>query len=187
MVNRTRNQILNAFNKLIKNKDIDKISVEMIIREADISKATFYRYFADKYDVMNLNFKLLLDSYSKPGICTGYENLYLALFQYGQKNWKFLQRAFDTTGHNSFCEYIGEYSYHLIDVITTQNRAGNGLTEAEKLQCNVFCIGVAFMYRQWIFDQYHLSSVEAAHALFELMPRSLRDYWWTDTKTSSVH
>lgn len=180
MVNRTRKQIVNAFNKLIKNRDIENISVEMIIQEAEISKATFYRYFSDKYDVMNYNFKLLLDSYSKPGLCTGYEDLYRALFSYGRKNWKFLQRAFHTTGHNSFCDYIGQYSYQLVEQITLQNRNHSGLTEAEKLQCNVFCIGVAFMYQQWIFDQYQLSADEAAHALFELMPHTLRNYWWLE-------
>ena len=37
------------------------ITVADIIAEADVSKATFYRYFHDKYDVMNSNYKELLD------------------------------------------------------------------------------------------------------------------------------
>lgn len=152
----------------------------MIIHEADISKATFYRYFKDKYDVMNFNYKELLDNYSSPEESGSYRELYEKLYQYGIRNWKFLQRAFETTGYNSFCEFIGTYSYELIEKITGQNRGGQGLTETEKLQCDVFCIGVSFMYRNWIFEKYPLSPSEAADALYDIMPASLRDYWWID-------
>ena len=47
MVNRTANAILSGFNRLIEEFDFQKISVEMIMREADVSRSTFYRYFKD--------------------------------------------------------------------------------------------------------------------------------------------
>lgn len=185
MIQRTRKNIIHAFNQLIKNHDIEQISVEMIIRKADISKATFYRYFNDKYDVMNANYKELLDYYASSGNCKSYLELYELLYKYGIRNWKFLQRAFNTTGYNSFCRFISEYSTNLIVQITMLNRGGAGLTETEKLQCDVFCIGVSFMYRNWIFEKYPLSPAEAAQALYEIMPATLRDYWWiTDAAAS---
>lgn len=178
MVDRTRKDIINAFNILIRKNSIEKISVEMLIKEAGISKSTFYRYFSDKYDVMNYNYKALLDCYAAPTASSSYLDLYKNLYKFGIKNWKFLQRAFNTTGKNSFCEFIEMYSREFIDKITMLNRNGNGLTEAEKLQCDVFCIGVSFMYRNWIFEKYPISPEEAAQALYEIMPKTLRDYWW---------
>lgn len=178
MISRTRKNIIDAFNQLIKSHDIENISVAMIVREADISKATFYRYFSDKYDVMNANYKELLDHYASPGKSGSYLELYELLYKHGIRNWKFLQRAFDTTGYNSFCKFIGEYSNAMIEKVTRQNRNGAGLTEAEKLQCDVFCIGVSFMYRNWIFEKYPLTPAEAARALYDIMPATLRDYWW---------
>ena len=53
--------ILDAFNRLIAEKDFQKISVEMIMNEAKVSRSTFYRYFKDKYEVMNANYKNVLD------------------------------------------------------------------------------------------------------------------------------
>ena len=47
MVNRTLVAILDGFNRLIKEHDFHKISVEMIMKEADVSRSTFYRYFKD--------------------------------------------------------------------------------------------------------------------------------------------
>ena len=42
---RTRKAIMNAFDKLISSKDINKITVSAIAREADIDRKTFYLHF----------------------------------------------------------------------------------------------------------------------------------------------
>ena len=52
MVNRTLSAIISGFNRLITEVDFQKISVEMIMNEAGVSRSTFYRYFKDKYEVM---------------------------------------------------------------------------------------------------------------------------------------
>ena len=56
MKDRTQEAILNAFNTLIEKNDFDKITIQMIIDEAGVGRTTFYRYFKDKYDVMNYNY-----------------------------------------------------------------------------------------------------------------------------------
>lgn len=179
MSERTRQDILRAYNKLITRLDMEKISVEKLAKEAGISRATFYRHFKDKYDVMNYNYKILLDSMSRPEVSSGYEELYEKLYRYGRMNWKFLQRAFSTHGINSLCEYIATYSCEFVEKMTVMNR-GTGFTEAERIQMDVFTIGISTMYKKWIFDQYNLSAKEAAKALFEIMPPTLREMWWVD-------
>ena len=59
---RTELDILLALNRLIARMDMEKITTEKIVAEAKISRATFYRYFKDKYDVLNRNYKELLDN-----------------------------------------------------------------------------------------------------------------------------
>ena len=66
MVDRTLKAITDGFTRLIGEVDFQKITVDMIMKEAGISRSTFYRYFKDKYDVMNANFKNLLDYYIVP-------------------------------------------------------------------------------------------------------------------------
>lgn len=178
MQERTRRDILRAYNTLIKKSSMERITIDQLVKEAGISRATFYRYFKDKYDVMNYNYKILLDSMGTPEKSNSYKDLYRNLYKYGQKNWKFLQNAFETTGRNSFGEYIETYSMQLVEQITMHNRGGSGLTETEKLQCDVFIRGIPYMYRKWIFEKYTLSPDEAAQALYEIMPATLRDLWW---------
>ncbi|MBR3178888.1 MAG: helix-turn-helix transcriptional regulator, partial [Clostridia bacterium] len=55
--------------RLIRKAEFESLTVNDIVREAGISRATFYRHFRDKYDVMNFNyFRLLMFSYKC--ICT---------------------------------------------------------------------------------------------------------------------
>ena len=83
MVKRTQKAIVDAFNRLISRKRFGDIAVADIIAEADVSKATFYRYFHDKYDVMNSNYKELLDEFMNLGECSSYRDLYFRLYQAG--------------------------------------------------------------------------------------------------------
>lgn len=49
---RTRQQILSAFLELLRNKPYDMISVSEISGASLITRSTFYRYFADKKDLL---------------------------------------------------------------------------------------------------------------------------------------
>ncbi len=178
MNKRTRRDIVTAFNKLIYKHELDQITVEMIVREAGVSKATFYRYFKDKYDVMNFNYKELLDRLVESPHCKSYRDLYYSLFSIGRREWKPLRYAFESTGVNSMENYIFSYSKDLVCNITKKNRDGMFFSPAEELQIDVFCSGISAMYKKYILDEYDMSPDVAADALFDIMPPSLRDYWW---------
>ena len=178
MVNRTYKAIIDAFNRLIEEHDFHKISVEMIMKEASVSRSTFYRYFKDKYEVMNANYKNLLDEYIAPERSSNYRDLFYHLFQYGQENLKIFRKAMSSTGFNSFSNFICEYSYKTALAITKANRNGEGFTPIEELQADVFCNGICAVYRNMVLQRYHIDPSEAADALYEMMPESLKYYWW---------
>lgn len=47
----SRIRIIETFAALLRKKPVSKISVEEIIKQAGVSKPTFYRHFKDKYDL----------------------------------------------------------------------------------------------------------------------------------------
>ena len=106
MVDRTKQAIVASFNHLITEVDFQKISVDMILKEAGVSRSTFYRYFKDKYEVMNANYKDLLDYYVSPHRSRNYRELFVGLFEYGLKNLAVFRRALESTGFNSFSNFI---------------------------------------------------------------------------------
>lgn len=168
--------ILLALNRLIARMDMEKITTEKIVEEAKISRATFYRYFKDKYDVLNRNYKELLDGCLRQ--CGGYRELFTLLYRHAREEWSDFHRAFSTTGVNSFENYISRYSRSVVEQITSENRDGQGLTSKEQLQLDVFCRGISDMYKKWTLGQYALDADAAADALFAMMPATLRDYWF---------
>lgn len=177
VVNRTEYDIVGAFNELVTRYDFEKISVKMIYETAGISKATFYRHFHDKYDVMNYNYKMLLDHCGSMDCVHSYRDLYFQLFAGAQEYWGPIKKFFRSTGYNSFRHFIATYSYDFAESITKMNRNGEGFTEAERLQCVVYVYGIAEMYERWTYGQINLTPEEAADALFDIMPISLRNYW----------
>ena len=186
MVNRTLNAIMSGFNRLISEVDFHKISVEMIMKESGVSRSTFYRYFRDKYDVMNANFKNILDYYVTPGRCSNYRDLCFHMFSYAQDNLKAFKRALDSTGFNSLSNFISEYAYDTALKITRHNRGGEGFTPAEELQVDVFCNGICAVYRNIANQRYKIDPSVAADALYEMMPESLKHLWWTQSLPQPV-
>ena len=177
MVKRTEKAIVDAFNSLISYKRFDDITVADIILEAEVSKATFYRYFHDKYDVMNSNYKELLDTFLNLEDCSSYRDLYYRLYRAGATKLRDIRGTFGSSGVNSFEAFFFTYSRQAVVHITQQNRGGAGLTPQEELQLDVFCYGICYMYRRWIEGGYALSADEAADLLYEMMPKTLSCYW----------
>ena len=178
MLDRTAAAILNAFNRLITEHNFQKISVDMIVAEAAVSRSTFYRYFKDKYEVMNANFKNVLDYYVAPERSQNYRDLCFHLFAHGQTHLNIFRRAMESTGFNSFSNFIYEYSYKTALAITKSNRNGEGFTPAEEVQVDVFCNGICAVYKKLICQRYQIDASQAADALYEMMPESLKHYWW---------
>lgn len=176
-IDKTKFVIVGAFNELVMKKDFEKISVKDICELSGISKATFYRHFHDKYDVMNYNYKILLDYSGSLDSVQSFEDLYYQLFSGAKEHWGPIKRTFKSTGYNSFRHFIATYSYDYAENIVKLNRNGEGYTEEEKLQCIVYVYGIAEMYERWTYGQINLSPKEAAKALFEMMPSTIRDYW----------
>ena len=106
MFKRTQKAIVDAFNHLISQKRFDDITVVDIVSEADVSKATFYRYFHDKYDVMNSNYKELLDEFMNLDDCSSYRDLYYRLYQAGSTKLRDIKGTFGSSGVNSFETFI---------------------------------------------------------------------------------
>lgn len=173
---RTERDIIYAFNRLIARAEIEKITTQMIADEAGIGRATFYRYFKDKYDVLNRNYKELLDNCLQR--CDNYRDLFFLLYSFARDEWSNFYRAFYTTGVNSFENYVYSYSKSVVEQITAQNRSGEGLTAAEAMQLDVVCYGISYMYKKWTLGQYPLDPDAAADALYAIMPESLKNYWF---------
>lgn len=44
-------RLMQAIKCLLDKHPIEKITINMILEESDLSKSTFYKYYSDKYDL----------------------------------------------------------------------------------------------------------------------------------------
>lgn len=182
----TKEKILNAFNALVTRSDFEAITVSQIIRQADISRATFYRYFRDKYDVMNYNYSSLLDTHMENGDIHSIEQLICVLLEDGRSCWKPLLPLFQSSGINSLYAFIRDHSFQTVkNLYEYGNIHAEGdrirtLDETEYLQLQVFASGAASIYEDWIRGRYRLSSKEAAAAMAMMLPESIQNRLFED-------
>ncbi len=175
---RTKDAIIAAFNALIMKMNLEDITVEKISEEAGISRTTFYRYYRDKYDVMNDNYKRLLDHYVSGNYCRNYLELFEYMYIGAREIFPDMSRMFASAGVNSFSEFIYRYSFETLESITMRER-GNRLSEEERMQCDLFCWGLSFMYEKWIIGEYSIPIRQAAKALYDVFPTSMKYPWKT--------
>lgn len=163
----THNKIFNTFNKLIQIKAFDDISVLEICKEAHVSTSSFYRHYKDKYDVMNDNYKRLLDQYMHSSQNHNYEDVFINLFNMS-KELHYLKNAFDYTGINSLGDFIYQYSYNT--VIEMCKIKSIQFEDKALLLLDVFCGGASIMYQHYILGKFDLSSQQAGKTLYQMFP-----------------
>lgn len=96
-VKKTKKAIYQAFWELMKAKDFEEITINDISERADINRATFYKHYIDKYDLLEKTISELLhelivmnDDVLISEIHPS-ENSFLATFQYIDQNFDFFQ------------------------------------------------------------------------------------------------
>lgn len=176
----TETKILEAFNRLVCTGDFEQLTVNDIVMEAGVSRATFYRHFKDKYDVMNCNYSILLQEVLSRKNVRTMQDVFLLLLNAGKNSWTSLQSLFSTTGVNSLHDHISSYSYTAaVNIYTTGDVYGRAsafrvLSEAERIQMKIFCHGAALFFEEWVKGKYMLTETEGALAMYELLPESFR-------------
>ncbi|MCR5794737.1 MAG: TetR/AcrR family transcriptional regulator [Solobacterium sp.] len=165
----TKKRIIDAFSMLVYKYGYDDITVEMILKEAEVSKTTFYRYFRDKADVMDARFRSLYDEAILERNCQSLQDLFEILIEQAKENDD-QYAMFSTTGHNSYREFVYRYTYEMGKRIieTVWNRK---VTESEDFHIAYFCAGGAKMLQEWVrgraFTQF--TTQQFAHEMTLMM------------------
>ena len=135
---RSKNLIKKALAKLIHEKEISKITVSDIIREADISRGTFYAHFSDVGAVVTQieseemkNLMDFVDRYGFENICTNPGDFIAAICEYMMKDMEYYRMlAMSNILNNFIWRLINVYYEKLLErVLALKPRIDR--TEAE--------------------------------------------------------
>lgn len=169
-VSPTEQICMNAMHELIQDKVIGKISVQDVLDKAGISKATFYRHYADKYDLYE---KMVWRDvgYIFSDSCELYQwqdriHTWLRTTQVDKTTYVRMQRS-DPNGFLSF------YSNLIYGLFTKRLRRIDKSMSSPDAQLHARLLfmsaGVAALYCDWIKDNCQMDYVILAVTVIDFI------------------
>lgn len=168
-------RLAEAMKTCMRTMPVEKITVKEIVQECGTTRQTFYRYFLDKYDLINWYFdKILLESFEHMGEgTTVYEGL-CKKFQYIEEEKLFFKAAFRNDQQNC----LREHDFQLILAFYTrqiEEKTKEPISENLRFLLEMYCQGSIYMTVQWVLGERKSTPQEMAKALVSAMPSELYD------------
>lgn len=168
-------RLAEAMKTCMRTMPVEKITVKEIVQECGTTRQTFYRYFLDKYDLINWYFdKILLESFEHMGAGkTVYEGL-CKKFQYIEEEKLFFKAAFRNDQQNC----LREHDFQLILAFYTrqiEEKTKEPISENLRFLLEMYCQGSIYMTVQWVLGERKSTPQEMAKALVSAMPSELYD------------
>jgi len=168
-----KKNLYKAIYKLLQNHDIEQITIEMILKESDVSRTSFYRHFRDKFDLMHWYYGYFMDN----NLINSDESFFQithksAVFIYENKT--FFQNAIKYKGQNSYLDYLFQ---RLMDFCTGLYKKRNNVSELstqEKLAIEYHCAGTVQILKSWVESGMKLVPDEFIPMFYNNMPDILK-------------
>ena len=176
--NYSKNSLLNAMFKLLSKKRIDSIQLSELLKEANVSKSTFYRYFRDKYDLMNQCYasvsEKMLDSCSD---ATSFLEIMERQFSFYYENRRFFKNAFQISEEaDSLLKYIIDYSILYYTRVICEKSGTSSLPVEVSKAIQFYCYGSVNLIKEWIKEGSKTNYLDESHIHYELLPRIIKEY-----------
>ena len=169
--------LFGALSKLLHEKSLDKLSVTDIIKESGVCRATFYRYYSDKYDLLNSNYKKILeDTLFRFNEGMAYVDVMHLLYSVLQQNIKLFQNAFRSSDANSLKNYIYDMSMDFF--LNTLKKNGIDINDWKvRKRIESFIYGNLEITAIWILEGAKESVGDLSEVLNDGLPSQYRHYF----------
>lgn len=150
---RNKNILKESFTELLQRQSFKEISVKDIVDNCDVSRSTFYRYFKDKYELMNYFFQseldVILSNYSD---ITDWKKVTHETVHFIYHNKVFFKNIIHFKGQNSFLDHIFEKThFYFISRLNSFYPNAEIPTELVK-SVEFYCSGLIFILERWIMN-----------------------------------
>lgn len=164
--------------ELVARKSIEKISVQEIVNNTNLSRQTFYRYFKDKYDLINWSMKVFLDQLAdkvQSRKMTRYQVLVELLDTI--KKWRpFFKSAFTINAQNAPVDFFFQYSVKVGILNYTECLDDEKLRYEINFAYGFYSYGVIGSIVNWTISGAKEDPEYIADLIFENMPEKVRHF-----------
>lgn len=172
----TKKIIADSMFLLLKTKSFEKITIEMILNKSSVSRSTFYRYFNDKYELMNWCYQSYVDTLLMK-VYKGEEcwrTTLTLIFQFLNDNHEYFEQASKVQGKNSFSDFLYNYSYEFYKNIYLAKKNEKALSDYARIALEFNCFGSVHIVKKWLENGRKESVSDISEWTFELIPELFR-------------
>lgn len=146
---KTKYRIAEGMKELMSEHPVDKITVKQIVDRSGVTRPTFYRYFQDKYDLINWYFdKVASRSFRLMGVSMSLREALICKFTLMRQEGGFFPAAFRCRSQNSLIEYDYNSIYRFYREFISSH-TGKPVTEDIDFVLRMYCIGSIYMTAEW--------------------------------------
>lgn len=172
----TKAIICEAAFSLFKEFPFDAITVQMILNRAEVSRKTFYKYFSDKYELMELFYKRFMDQNIRENYDGhNWDEILCALYDFVELDLPYFRNVKDISGQGSFWDFLRDYSYAFYSSVKLHNEQRDRLTEDEHLTIYMIVDGQMAALKQLIEGKVTLGRTEFSRVLNAIVPSSYKE------------
>ncbi|EOS25570.1 hypothetical protein C806_01697 [Lachnospiraceae bacterium 3-1] len=170
---RIKRKFIEALKILMESEPLDRITVTEIVNVCQVTRPTFYRYFKDKYDLVNWYFDILAQkSFRQMGVSLSLREGLVKKFQLMMEERVFFSSAFSSSAQNCLIDYDYECIYQFYrEVIHKKNV--DFLTPEIDFLLRMYCHGSIFMTAEWTKNNMILTPEEISDRLLDALPPKL--------------
>lgn len=166
-----RKILMGTIVELMQENDFDDITVQMILDRSSISRSTFYRYFRDKYDLVDSYYVDTVRQFWGEEDTTDWKIYLTQVFRFLKDHATYFRKAYRITGDNSFWNGITNYS--VLTVTEGYRRIHNKaeLDVVEKYKISAYVNSQIYLSRLWLDDGCPISCEDMAELVCSLTPK----------------
>ena len=167
-------QVFHTLGKFLQKTSLEHITIKELCQECHISRQTFYKYFQDKYEVINWHFDLLADNSLKQiGRTLNWRTAYSKLL-WGLYNAKDVYtKDIYTDDYNSIKNHAARYSRELfMDTLTAYLKIAP--TNLLLFQLSTLALTFTELIFNWAKNGMKESPEDYVDMLTTLLPQDLK-------------
>lgn len=170
----TRYVFAQCLKELMVKQSLDKITVTDIVKRSGMTRQTFYRYFKDKYDLVNWYFTKLADkSFLQIGNSSTLREGLIKKFSFILNDKVFFSQAFQSKDYNNVENYDYQCIFSFYSGII-EKKIGH-IPYDIKFLLEMYCHGSITMTVQWAVSGMKESPEVLADLLIQALPPQLEE------------
>ncbi len=181
-LNLMKRYIAETTARLLKVKRIEDITIREIVEASDVSRATFYRNFNDKYDLINWIFEQYMDQitsyYSHTTLC--YKQITFDIVSFMKNSRALFNKCFDYIGQNSFQDFFEQEITNYVENHLKELLKVDKLSREQEMMIAFNSKGVVNCVNEWLKNGCQESESEISNIIINCMPEKLKEVFFSD-------